>query len=181
MILEKTFQGFAVFITVKGCERMTEEEFETFLSAEKEMLSSFCRSLCQNEHDAQDLFQETVLKFWKRKAQLKSVDGLHTYLFRICVNTYRNMIRSKKRRPEVYEEEREEYLENIPDKSNREEYVLLYDAVSRLKTNSRIVLTLTYFKDLSEKEVAEILNLPLGTIKTRLLTAKRELKKELTT
>ena len=156
---------------------MTKDEFQTVLSAEERRLSAFCRSLCQNEHDAQDLYQETVLRFWNSSVRLD--DGVHTYLFRICINTFRNLCRTRKRHPEVYEDEQNEYLSKIPDGSNREEYVLLYDAIARLKPDHRIVLALTYFRDLSEKEVAGILQIPDGTVKTRLSAAKEALKKEL--
>ena len=73
-----------------------------------------------------------------------------------------------------------EYLENIPEKvADDETYEYLYKAINKLPYKYRVVITMSYFDELTEKNVSDILGIPPGTVKSRLYKAKQLLKKEL--
>lgn len=141
----------------------------------------FCYSLCKNENDADDLFQETCLKLLKSDFRIKSREETLSFLYKTCLNAYRNAYRAAKRRGEMeIHGVSSEYIENIPDKkADAETYEELYRAVDTLPYKYRTVITLSYFEGLSEKNVSNILGVPPGTVKSRLYKAKQLLKKEL--
>lgn len=144
-------------------------------------LSRFCYSLCKNEYDADELFQETCVKLLKSDFKRKNKEQTLSYIYKTCLNAFRNIWRASRRRAETeILGLSEEYLENIPDKNeDNETYEELYRAVSSLPYKYRVVITMSYFKDLSEKNVSEILGIPPGTVKSRLHKAKQLLKKEM--
>lgn len=76
------------------------------------------------------------------------------------------------------DEEKDFFLNSIPDcnASNVEDYIALRKSVDNLPPKQKIVINLIYFKDLSEADVAEILKIPVGTVKSRLHKAKKLLK-----
>ena len=78
----------------------------------------------------------------------------------------------------INNEDKDIFFQNLPDANtvDLDSYSKLYDVINNLPINYRIIITLKYFKDYSEKEIAEILNIPLGTVKSRLHIAKDLLK-----
>ena len=73
-----------------------------------------------------------------------------------------------------------EYLENIPEKAAENDvYDDLYRAIYLLPYKYRVIITMSYMEEMSEKSIAEILGIPQGTVKSRLHKAKQLLKKEL--
>ena len=77
-------------------------------------------------------------------------------------------------------EEQEQFLSSIPDtERDLDAYLDLYGALYTLHKKHRTVIILYYFKEFSQKEIAEILDIPEGTVKSRLNTAKKQLKRRL--
>jgi len=103
------------------------------------------------------------------------------WLFSICVNTYKDSQRLFWRKRQVgfsSDEKKDFFLNSVPDcnKSNVEDYIALRQSVDNLPSKQKIVINLIYFKDLTEADVAEILGIPVGTVKSRLHKAKKLLK-----
>ncbi len=146
-------------------------------------LSRLCSSLCSRRQDAEDLFQTTwekVLRNLKKYDESKPFDK---WLWRICINAHKDMMKNpfRKRRASFRnEEEQELFLSSLREKDqNRDEYISLHKAISRLDIKSRQVISLYYFKDFSTKELSELLDIPEGTVKSRLFKAREEIRKEL--
>ena len=144
-------------------------------------ISRFCFSLCKNEHDADDLFQETCIRLLKSDFQMKSKDETVSFLYKTCLNAFRNIYKAAKRRGEIeIHGVSSEYIESIPDKTAGEQtYEELERAIESLPYRFRTVIILHYFDGLSEKNVSDVLGIPPGTVKSRLYKAKQLLKKEL--
>ncbi len=160
---------------------MTKSDLNSILNEYGANLSRFCYSLCKNESDADDLFQETCIKLLKSNFDMRSKDEALSFLYKTCLNAFRSIYRAIKRRGEyeVYGLDKE-YLESIPDKTaDGDTFDELYRAVNSLPYKYRVVITTVYFKELSGREVSEILGIPEGTVKSRLHKAKQLLKKEL--
>ncbi len=147
-------------------------------------LTRLCMSLCNSRDDAEDLYQSTwekVMRHFRRYNKEKPFDK---WLFSICVNTYKDMVKSPFYKRIIRfdkTEELERTLNSIPydEDISREEILTLHNAISKLSTDKRQVIALFYFKDYSTKEVAEILSIPEGTVKSRLNSARQDLRKEL--
>ncbi len=160
---------------------MTRAELETILREYGGTLSRFCFSLCKNEADADDLYQDTCIKLLKSDFVSHSQNETLSFIYKTCLNAFRNTYKAMRRKKEAeITGLSKEYVENLPDKTADDQtYEDLYIAVNSLPYKYKTVLTLIYFEDMTEAEAAAILGVPQGTVKSRLFKAKQLLKKEL--
>lgn len=158
--------------------------FNEYITKHSLDLTRLCLSLCGNRADADDLFQDTWFKAMKNYSKYNKTLPFDKWLFAICVNTYKNNLKLAFNRRNVSfadDEEKTRFINSIPDISgeNSDDYIMLHTAIQRLDKKRRIVLLLFYFKDYSIKEISEILKIPEGTVKSRLYSAKSELKRRM--
>ena len=160
---------------------MTGQELKTLLDEHGGKLSRFCYSLCKNEHDADDLFQDTCVRLLSSKTALDPGEGALRYAYKTCLNAYRSVYNARRRRAErEFAVDRDEYFANIAAPAGeKSEYNALYSALDSLPFKYRTVIVLSYFRELTNDETAAILGVPPGTVKSRLHKAKQLLKKEL--
>ena len=151
--------------------------------------------MTRNPADAQDLVQETYLKAYRGFRTFEEGTNLKAWLYRILTNTYINMYRAKKRRPEqadvddvedLYLYRRLGGLEAAVAGRSAEEEVLdrftdaeVKEAVESLPEQFRMVVLLADVEDFSYKEIAAILDIPIGTVMSRLHRGRRALQKAL--
>jgi RNA polymerase sigma-70 factor (ECF subfamily) len=131
-----------------------------------------------NEELAQDALQETFVKVWKNSKKYDSNKAkLFTWLYRIAKNTAIDKLRSFNNRFEK-EVQIDKYNVYILPTSNLNQDVLdLREHVARLDDKYQIVLRALFFEGMTQQEASEELDIPLGTIKSRLKIGLRELKK----
>ncbi|MBR3987871.1 MAG: sigma-70 family RNA polymerase sigma factor [Clostridia bacterium] len=158
--------------------------FEEYVESYSEDLSRLCLSLCLNTQDAEDLFQDTWLKAIKNYSKYNSSYPFDKWLYSICVNTFKNTLKlGYNKNKAIFNtlEDKEFYINSIPDNSTLtpEAYLELRKIISDLPKKLRTVLILKSFKDYSLKEIAEMLNIPEGTVKSRLHNAKSIIKRRL--
>lgn len=160
---------------------MTGAELNNILSEYGNGISRFCYSLCKNEFDTNDLFQETCIRLLKSDFTPNSQKETKSFIYKTCLNTFRDIYRKMRKRSETeIIGLSNEYLENIPDKvADDDTYEYLYKAINTLPYKYRVVITMSYFDELTEKNVSDILGIPGGTVKSRLYRAKKLLMKEI--
>lgn len=144
-------------------------------------LYGLCRSLCPSPFDADDLYQETWLRVVKHIDRYDPTREFEAWLVKICVNTYRSALRRLARSPLAdfsSGEEKERFLQSVPAPEEKD-YSLLYEAVGRLPDKLRLAVVLFYFRWQDLASTAEILNIPVGTVKSRLNKARKLLKEVL--
>jgi RNA polymerase sigma-70 factor (ECF subfamily) len=141
------------------------------------------RILTSPEH-AEDVVQETFWRVWRRAATFQSGSGQFApWLFGIARNLCIDELRRRQARPAAALGE-DEMLLAIPDAQpavddltwEAERRRLISGALSELPPDQRQVIELAYFAGLSQREIAEQLNNPLGTVKTRVRLALQKLK-----
>lgn len=145
-------------------------------------LYGLCLSLCVNPFDDDDLYQETWIKVVKNISQYDSSKEFEPWLTKICVNTYRNVLRRLARSPLLdfkTTEEKDALLCAIPDTTENQDYSSLYEAIDRLPEKYRIAVILFYFQDMDIATTAHVMGVPEGTIKSRLSKARKLLKEVL--
>lgn len=146
-------------------------------------LYGLCRTLCQNPDDADDLYQDTWLKVHQKFDRYNPEYEFEGWLTRICVNTYKDHWRKKKLSIifDLFDsqEAKDAVLENAAAKE-KEDYSDLRAAVQRLPDKFRLTVLLYYFKELDVEQTARILNIPPGTVKSRLSKARILLKEMIT-
>jgi RNA polymerase sigma-70 factor (ECF subfamily) len=136
-------------------------------------------SWCHDPHLSKDLVQETVTKALKNSHQLRDSAVVDTWLFRILVNCWRDICRQRKDCIDVYEAN---LIHNdSPEKEHqrRNEIDRVRQAVSELNPDHREIITLVDLEQMSYKDVAEVLDIPVGTVMSRLCRARRQLKEAL--
>lgn len=87
------------------------------------LLTSFCKKLCSNNDDAQDLFQETWIRVINGFSKYKKDLPFENWLLSICANSYKNLIRAKKSRPKSMSiNDETDLINNLPD-VNQEDFM----------------------------------------------------------
>lgn len=169
---------------------MRQEELEEYIREYGRDLYSFCRSVTWSHEEAQDLYQDTFLKLYEIGNELVIEKNPKSYLMGIAVNLYRNEKRklSVRKRITGVCKSVEEMETDIPEDARlleeeviaREERRMVWDAVYSLADKYRLPVLLFYMEELSLSEIAAVLRLPEGTVKSRLYRAKQILKRRFT-
>src|SRR6201990_845356 len=156
-------------------------------------LYSAALRMTRNPSDAEDLGQETYLKAYRAFGSFKEGTNLKAWLYRILTNTFINSYRARKRRPEqtdiddvedLYLYRRLGGLEAVNAGRSPEEEVLEHfteaevkDAVGAVPEQFRMAVLLADVEGFSYKEIAEILDIPIGTVMSRLHRGRKGLQK----
>jgi RNA polymerase sigma factor (sigma-70 family) len=156
----------------------TEKIFETEFIPQLDALYAFAFNLTKNESDAEDLVQDTYLKAFRFIKSYEVGTNPKAWLFRILKNSFINKYRSQQKKPVSTE-----IPEDIPTNGNFSFENLLGDEVTKamdqLPRDYKTVLLLCDVEDFSYEEIAEILEIPLGTVRSRIFRARNTLKKKL--
>jgi len=138
---------------------------------------------CHDPDLSSDLVQEAMQKAIRKRHQLQSEQALDAWLFRILTNCWRDHCRTNRReRDTVALEDAEHEVESRQsgDESERALVVTqVRNAVAKLSMDQREVLTLVDLEGMSYSEVAEVLEIPIGTVMSRLCRARRQLREYL--
>lgn len=140
---------------------MKKKEFSEKVSTYKYQLYVVAFAVLKNEADAQDAVCSAILKAWEHLDQLKDTRKFKAWLIAITKN---EALQLKRRRLELPGDDKVEMLLNPVHDSYNE----LWDVVQDLKEEYRLVIVLFYYNDLSVREIAKVLNIPVGTVKSRL-------------
>ena len=135
--------------------------------------------LTMNRNDAEDLIQDTFLQAWKSFESYEIGTNCRAWLYKIFFNKYHHMKRRRFTRSRFAQDKDEVFFENVsyvppvPEHLTDEEVIT---ALNSLPDHYREVSLLADVHDLSYKEVAEILDIPIGTVMSRLHRARQQLK-----
>tara|TARA_B100002052_G_scaffold93575_1_gene86304 strand:+ start:11652 stop:12278 length:627 start_codon:yes stop_codon:yes gene_type:complete len=170
-------------------------EFESMAMPFMDQLYSHALRLTKNSSDAEDLVQETYLKGYRAFSSFKEGTNLRAWLFRILTNSFINNYRKKQRgfEEEDFDEVDDLYLhrrlgsiQNSTLGMSAEDMLFerltedeIKDAVENLPTQYREVVLLADVQGFSYKEIAEILEVPDGTVMSRLHRGRAKLQKDL--
>lgn len=166
--------------------------FEELLVRYQGQVYNLCLRMTANAEDAADLTQEAFVKVWKNLDTFQFDAAFSTWLYRLASNCCLDFLRSRKRRPTVSltmeTDEEDEQTAELPDDSPtpeeaaivREERETLYLAMQSIDDEQRQILTLRVVNDLSYSDIARVLGIREGTVKSRLSRARESLRKKLT-
>lgn len=132
------------------------------------MLYRLAWGILRSDADAQDAVQTAFLRTWERRGGIRA-DALRTYMIRTLINECRNVQRKQRRVIPV---------EEIPQTAAPEKQSLreICEAIGALPEQLRLPLYLKCLEDLSEKEAAGALRIPVTTFKSRLHRARKQLR-----
>lgn len=142
-----------------------------------------------NCDEADDVGQEVFIRLYRSADKFKGDSSLGTYLTRIAINLSLNALKKQKRQrlyssfTQGKDGDKRDFIQNIPNHDNEHEAAdtqeLVQMALSKIDIKFRSVIVLRMLEGFSTKETAETLNLPLGTVLSRLTRAQDKLKIEL--
>jgi len=138
-------------------------------------LRRFARSLSRNQHDADDLVQSVVERAWRHLGQLKPGASLASWMFGIMKNAWIDDRRAKTRRGEVALPEDSGDHPAIPAADANANLWAVSEAMTKLPDEQRLAVALVLVEGLSYREAAEALDVPIGTLTSRLARGRSAL------
>jgi RNA polymerase sigma-70 factor (ECF subfamily) len=136
-------------------------------------------SWCHNSALADDLVQETMLKAMKKADSLRNHATLDTWLYRILLNNWHDHLRVQGRNVELFDVGDDKQLDHTDNYQQSQIVGRVRSSVERLPMNLREVVTLADFAGFSYAEIAEIVDIPIGTVMSRLYRGRQNLKEQL--
>lgn len=147
--------------------------FQTEAMRIEKLLYRVSWSYLKNDADCADAVQEALTRAWEKRNTLKSHDQFKPWLIRILTNQCKDMLR-KRRRQSFYPLEEDTAIYPPPGEPSP-----ILEEIDHLTPEQRIVVMLHYVDGYSATEISNMLGLPQGTVKSRLLLARRHLRKTL--
>lgn len=130
--------------------------------------------------EAEDIGQETFIRFYNSLDKFRGDASVGTYLTRIAINLSLNELKRRKRQRKLFFSRSNDNIENVPDtkESNNKKEIneLVRLGIQKLEPKFRTVLVLRLIDGYSTQETAQTLNLPVGTVLSRLARAQMKLK-----
>ncbi len=170
------------------------DKFRIFVEKYQQMVFRTCMGFVHNKDDADDLTQEVFIQAYKSLPEFKMKSAFSTWLYRIAVNASLNKVRKSGRISFIHRLESLFGTENpragqltvfdTDDPENifikKEHSQWLQRALDSLPENQRTAIVLSKYDDLSQKEIAEIMNTTEGAVEALLHRAKKNLRERLT-
>lgn len=166
---------------------MTTSEVNQLIEDHGVSVYRFCRKIAFTREDADDLYQETMLRAIEKSKRIESAENPKSYLIGIAAKMWAYQKRRETRRGKIapMQEFNEEVLQDVSGAPwqmpeaitlRQERDLLVQRAVKQLPDNLRIVLCMYYTAELSVREIAKATKTPEGTVKSRLYKARRMVK-----
>ncbi|MGA1845970.1 RNA polymerase sigma factor [Deferribacter abyssi] len=167
------------------------DSFELLIIKYQKQLFNAVLALVKNTEIADDIVQEAFMKAFEKLETLRDKSQFYPWLKRIAINLALGHLNRSKRNVDVYydndeENEKADYFENIAADNNPEELLLKEELkryvrkfVESLPDKLRLVVILREVEDMSYEEIAEVLNIPVGTVRSRLFNARQIIKTRL--
>ncbi len=144
-----------------------DEEFAAYMAARQPSLLRTAYLLTGDRHTAEDLVQTSLAKLylaWDKVQRRELVDG---YVRRILVNEHNSLWRRPWKRREISSDELPERAGRAHEEPDSVQSAALWDFVQTLPKRQRAVIVLRFYEDLSEAEVADLLGVSVGTVKSQ--------------
>ncbi len=148
---------------------MEKEEFISQIKKCKKEMFLLAVSIVKDYHDAEDAVAETMLRAYEKIDSLKDQEKFRFWLMQILVNNAKTILRKKQKI--ICVEEIEPYMDCGGESGSD-----VWESVLSLEDDLRTIVILHYYQGFRGEEIATMLNLPLGTVKSRLSRARKKLK-----
>lgn len=172
---------------------MNNNEFEQFVQDNGRYILRFCRMTCGDKESGDELYQDTMLKLLAKKQELDFQQNVRSYALSVSILLWKNKKKKYANRNRLIpiesidcmEEEGNLAIADItvisPENCilKEDEKNTVQQVVANLSERYRMPIYLYYSADMSVREIAEVLQIPEGTVKSRMNKAKHLLKKEL--
>ena len=176
---------------IRRAAQKDERAFEQLMLLHQKAVYNICYRMAGNAEDALDLSQEVFLKLWRTLEQYQFDAAFSTWLYRMTQNACIDFLRRQKRQQHasltVSDDEATGKELSVPDPAPLPEDRVIFNekqeairtAMNALPSDFREILELRVVRNLPYEQIAQIMGLPVGTVKSRLARARLQLKKRL--
>ena len=179
-------------VLVERAQKGDSRAFELLVSKYQRRLTRLLFRFIKDEHEVNDVAQEAFIKAYRALPNFRGDSAFYTWLYRIAINTAKNFLVVNGRQPVIQgslatdEGELLDLTEQMPDYRtpetdllNREIIQTVDAAVAGLPEELRQAITLREMEGLSYEEIAQTMNCPIGTVRSRIFRAREVIAKEL--
>ena len=170
-------------LTLERAKRGDADAFEALMTPEEGHVWALCLRMLGNTEEARDAAQETMIRAWRALPSFRGEARFGTWVYRIAVRTCLDRMRKREETVplETLQESGFEPVDPAPEPEGRvlqaEKSKVLRQALDRLPEEMRTALVLTSMDGQSYEEAAEVLEVPVGTVRSRIARAKLKLQK----
>ena len=175
---------------VERVQKGDKQAFDMLVIKYQGRVMSMVSRLVRDHHEAQDIVQEAFIKAYRALPRFRGDSAFYTWLYRIAMNTAKNYLVSKGRRPAIGGVELDEAevvgIPKLQDIESPERQLLrdeleqvINSAIRKLPDDLRTAITLREFDGLSYEEIAQIMDCPVGTVRSRIFRAREAIDKQI--
>ena len=169
---------------IRAAQQGDSAAFEQLLLLYQQKIYHLALRTCGDPHDAEEATQEAFLSAWKNLPSFRGESSFSTWLYRLTVNACNDLFRKNKASAANVALEDEEAALQVPDTApgpeeslqRKETQQAVQDALQQLSPEHRQVLLLRELQQLSYDEIAAVLDMDLGTVKSRIHRARNQLR-----
>ena len=176
---------------VERVQKGDKQAFDMLVLKYQGRVMSMVSRMVRDHHEAQDIVQEAFIKAYRALPRFRGDSAFYTWLYRIAMNTAKNHLVSKGRRPAIDGVELEEAevvgIPKLQDIDSPERQLLrdelervINRAIKALPDDLKTAITLREFDGLSYEEIAHVMDCPVGTVRSRIFRAREAIDKQIT-
>lgn len=148
---------------VKKAQAGCEDSFRTIVLQVERRLYHVGLSIVGSRHDADDLWQETIIRAWRYLPKLRHPERFRSWIAAILVSESKRVLSKRQTLPVSSDYLPEQIVTQVPDR-----YLYIHECLEKLPQQQREAVVLRFWADLTLQEMASLLSIPLNTAKTRL-------------
>lgn len=161
---------------MKKAQKGDEQAFIQLFQTYEEEIYRMAFIYLKNANDALDVVQETAYKSFKTLPKLKEPRYFKTWLIRIAINHFIDLLRQRKKVVQLFPNYEETLF--VEEEENVSLTISLQELLNLLKEDEKSVVMLRFYQDYTLQEIADVLDIPVGTAKTILYRSLRKLRKK---
>lgn len=155
---------------VARVRRGDETAVMALIGKHRQRLIRVAANVLRDPHEAEDVAQESFVKAFREINRLRDDRAFSSYIYKICVRLCMDRLRSKRSEPGISE------VSQKSEGAGIETRVLVEKLLGKLSADLRMTLVLREMEQLSYEEVADVLHVPVGTVRSRLHTAREKFR-----
>ncbi|RCX31858.1 RNA polymerase sigma factor RpoE [Thioalbus denitrificans] len=176
---------------VARVQRGDKRAFDVLVLKYQHRLAKLITRYVHDPSEVQDVTQEAFLKAYRALPKFRGESAFYTWIYRIAINTAKNYVVSQARRPpdtDIDAEEAEQYegAPGLKENASPERMLLrdeiqqtVFDAIEQLPEDLRTAITLRELEGLSYEEIAQTMDCPVGTVRSRIFRAREAIDRKL--
>lgn len=165
-----SFVNYRKKANVSKAKSGDKEAFLSLVDENRLKIYKVARGILNNIEDIEDAIQNTIIKSFQNINTLKNDDFFRTWIIRILINECNEIIRKNKKNTN------QEIVKVNGEHNDNYEDLDITKAINELKEELRITTVLFYFEDMSTRDISRVLDIPEGTVRSRLTRARVKLR-----